>query len=397
MIRKSSIFPFFLLFITGCHFSSEKATVQNIDNAYIVDVVSCIEQNHKMNISDIASEVSYIPLETNANNLIKNIRKVVFTENFIFVSDEDGLYQFTASGKYIQQIGSKGRGPGEYLSIINYAVNESANVVLVVGEYSTITYDLEGNYIQTFIKPPGIIFEFFDQDRIVFYKKNNVNSPINLIITSLDLKPIKFFYNFNPKPVTNYGLLGAPLYNFNGYIYFKEHWNDTLFRLQDSVLVPHIIFNEKDLLLDKSFELTETNNFSVFISQLDEVEDKLVTDRILEGERFVFISYIQGQNPRTQKYIRVLFDKENSYTYCINKGEFKNDIDGGIDFYPKQIVDSRVLIQWLDVFNLKAYTATVDFATSAPKYPSKKKELEKLSSNLKDNDNPVLMLLKLKE
>ena len=32
-----------------------------------------------------------------------------------------------------------------------------------------------------------------------------------------------------------------------------------------------------------------------------------------------------------------------------------------------------------------------------PKYPEKKKQLEKLANSLNENDNPVLMLVKLKE
>lgn len=397
MIRELGVFAFLLFFITECQFSGKQEAVQAPDNVYQVDIVSTIENKSEMYLSDIASEVSYIPLETNANNLIRNIQKVVFTDNFIFVSDVDGLYQFTAKGKYLKRIGNKGRGPGEYLSILNFIVNERANIVLVMGEYSTIEYDMEGNFVKNFKRVPGIQFEFIEQDRIVFYKPNSINSPVNLIITSLDLIPIRKFYNPSPKPSNDFTRQHAPLYNFNGHIYFKEHWNDTLFCINDSVRVPHIIFNEKDVLLDKSFELKSNSSVPDLISQLDKIEDKLMTSNIFESDRFVLISYSQGMNSRVQKYVRILFDKKNNNTFRINKGEFTNDIDGGIDFFPKQIVDSRVLIQWLDVFNLKAYTATVDFATSAPKYPSKKKELEKLSSNLKDNDNPVLMLLKLKE
>jgi hypothetical protein len=249
MIRKSDILLVFLLFITGCHYSSEKASLQSIDNAYKVDVVSCIEHKQKIKISDIAYEISYIPLETNVNILLRNIQKISITENFIFVSDENGLYQFTAGGKYCQRIGNKGRGPGEYTSILNFAVNEKANTILVVGEYSTNEYDLEGNYIKKISKPPGIQFEFLDKDRIVFYRANNIESPANLIITSLDLKPEFIFYNFHPKPKTNYGLFEAPLYNFKDRIYFKEHWNDTLFYIQDSVLVLKVFLKAKDLFL----------------------------------------------------------------------------------------------------------------------------------------------------
>lgn len=397
IIKKNTVFPFFLLLITGCQFSREKTAEQTTDNVYRVDVASCIDHKSEMKISEIACEIEYIALETKANNLIREIQKVQFTENFIFAADENGLYQFSDRGKFIRQIGSLGLGPGEHSAIMNFAVNEKANIVIVQGTSSIAEYDLEGNYVKNIRRFPGQKFEFIDKDRIVFYKANNINSPVNLIITSLDLEPVREFYNLNPKAATNYSLSGAPLYHFKDHLYFKEHWNDTLFCIQDSVLEPHIIFNESELLLDKNFEIKSSGSVSDLVSQMEKVEDKIMTDNILESERFVFISYRQGINPRTHRYVRVLFDKDNSITCCLNNGEFINDIDGGLDFYPQLIADSRVLVQWLNAYSLKAHIASPDFAASVSEDTSLKNKLEILGSSLKDTDNPVLMLVKLKE
>ena len=42
------------------------------------------------------------------------------------------------------------------------------------------------------------------------------------------------------------------------------------------------------------------------------------------------------------------------------------------------------------------YVASETFKNSTPKYPEKKEELEKLAASLDENDNPVLILVKLK-
>jgi len=398
MIKELCFYWVILFIITGCQSSIDKETVDPIiDNIYFLDIISSIDNKTNLKISDIASEVSYLPLETTEDNLIQEIQKVVFTENFIFVADENGLYQFNDRGGFIRQIGSLGRGPGEHSTIMNFAVNEKADIVIVQGTYSIVEYDLEGNYVKNIRRLPGQEFEFIDQDRIVFYKANNINSPVNLIITSLDLEPVRKFYNLNPKAATNYSLSGAPLYNFKDHLYFKEHWNDTLFCIQDSVLIPHIIFNESELLQDKNFEIKSSGSVPDLVSQLEKVENKLMTDNILESERFVFISYRQGMNPRTHRYVRVLFDKDNSIACCLNNGEFINDIDGGLDFYPQQIADSRVLVQWLTAYSLKAHIASPEFAASVSEDTSMKNKLEILGNSLKDTDNPVLMMVKLKE
>jgi hypothetical protein len=102
-------------------------------------------------------------------------------------------------------------------------------------------------------------------------------------------------------------------------------------------------------------------------------------------------------NPRSERYVRFLFDKKNNNMFCVNSGEFTNDIDGGIDFYPQLIADSNILIQWIDANKFKAFIASKEFMIFPPTDSLKKFELMKINSNLKENDNPVLMLVKLKE
>jgi hypothetical protein len=55
------------------------------------------------------------------------------------------------------------------------------------------------------------------------------------------------------------------------------------------------------------------------------------------------------------------------------------------------------LVYGIDAFKLKEHVASKAFKNSKPKYPEKKKALEKLVNSLDENDNPVLMLVKLKE
>ncbi len=55
------------------------------------------------------------------------------------------------------------------------------------------------------------------------------------------------------------------------------------------------------------------------------------------------------------------------------------------------------LISWIDAIKVKAHVASEAFKNSTPKYPEKKKELEKLANSLKETDNLVLMLVRLKK
>jgi hypothetical protein len=90
--------------------------------------------------------------------------------------------------------------------------------------------------------------------------------------------------------------------------------------------------------------------------------------------------------------------KKNSYKAMINTGGgLTNDLDGGLNIVPKTIKDDNTIIGWVDVLKLKAHVAAEAFKKSTPKYPEKKKELELLANRLKETDNPVLVLVRLKK
>lgn len=395
MIIKSIRLVLFLLCVTGCGSPGERNSVRHMEVAYHLDIESTISHKSDMALSAIAINVSYISLETTENSLVRNILKVHCTKDFIYVSDENGLYQFDSSGKFIRQIGILGRGPGEHSSIMNFLVNEKANIIIVQGQSSTIQYDLAGNFVKNLGRLPGQKFEVLDHE-IVFYKPSSIASPVNLVVTSLDFKPIREFYNKNPKPKTNTVFTSAPLYLSGNRICFKEHFNDTLFYLTDSILVPHIVFKEKGFLLDPNFELKSTGDMSDLIAQLDLVEDKLMMHDVHEGKRYVFVSYIQGMNPRTQRFVRFLFDKEDGNIFCIKDGEFFNDIDGGISFYPTTRFDDNTLAIQIDALTLKRHVSGDEFRQTPALFPEKKKALEELANSLTEESNPVLMVVRMK-
>jgi hypothetical protein len=74
-----------------------------------------------------------------------------------------------------------------------------------------------------------------------------------------------------------------------------------------------------------------------------------------------------------------------------------NDLDGGASFWPGKIINDSTLVSWIEALKLKEYIASNEFKESNPKYPEKKRELETLANSLKETDNPVLVLVRLKE
>jgi hypothetical protein len=126
-------------------------------------------------------------------------------------------------------------------------------------------------------------------------------------------------------------------------------------------------------------------------------------NNIIESDKYLWI----GEFKRPKNNV-IIVDKKSGESIFIEVQEkdenilpgLINDIDGGVNFEPKEYFkenDNEYLVGWTDAYQLKAYSSSESFKNSVPELPEKKKELKKLTNNLNENDNPVLMLVKLKE
>ena len=117
MIISHSFSLFFLVVLaifTSCQNRSETKEYSDGDSVYHVSLENALNQTHSVKLSTIGSEIEYIPLETIRASVLARVGIVTLSEDYIFVTDRRSVQQFKRDGSYIRQIGSYGRGPGEY-------------------------------------------------------------------------------------------------------------------------------------------------------------------------------------------------------------------------------------------------------------------------------------------
>jgi hypothetical protein len=51
----------------------------------------------------------------------------------------------------------------------------------------------------------------------------------------------------------------------------------------------------------------------------------------------------------------------------------------------------------INSYQIKAHVASNEFKNSVPKFPENKKALEKLAESIKETDNPILIMVRLKK
>jgi len=211
----------------------------------------------------------------------------------------------------------------------------------------------------------------------------------------------------------------ASIYQHNGKVYFKELLNDTIFALNDDYLmrpVYSIILgnyrqpnSERELPL---MEMLKHINKYIFINSIYEISQYLFLECnfgdltparrpkpiILKEYGVLSAHYLVGMLGIFNKLSgELVFAQPASSDDRLTNSGLYNDFDGGPNFFPKKMVNDSTLSMWVDAYQLKAHVASETFKNATPKYPEKKKELEKLANSLSDNDNPVLILCTFKK
>jgi hypothetical protein len=135
------------LALAGC--GGEKKQAGTIPT---LDLEAAIDNPRTFDLSEIAESIEFIPLD-DSEVMVGGIMKIEESENGFFITHNTGssdrtVLFFDKTGKFVAQKGSIGRGPGEYLRLVDMAVDyENDNVYLLAsfgGAYGIIAFDTAG-------------------------------------------------------------------------------------------------------------------------------------------------------------------------------------------------------------------------------------------------------------
>jgi hypothetical protein len=120
-----------------------------------VDGVDKTKQMNAIPLSNFCDSVATIILETTKESLLSNVDKAVIVNDRVYVFDSTHeragiILEFDMTGKFIRRIGSVGRGPGEYIRIFDFAIDELNGLLYILDNATNrvISYNLEnGRYV----------------------------------------------------------------------------------------------------------------------------------------------------------------------------------------------------------------------------------------------------------
>jgi hypothetical protein len=385
-VHQATILGLFALFLlSSCNLQEDPGII-------LINPLNAIEG--KVFLSDFTDNITYIPLDNEI--LFQHPNRIEITEElFIMATYPAGIMSYDRQGRFLNKIGARGRGPGEYRTGLYFTLNPENKLVYIYDNNRIITYTFNGELVRQFSteKFDGSFYDIaFLNDKI--YLAGVIQSGFSkynwLKIDTLG-NYYSHKYNSVPPFESTSGSSGG-FFESNKRLFYWNNFNDTIFMLQDSLYQPAMLFAQGDFRYPHG-------------DVPDEIDYRkyLFTRNIIKTDSYLFLFYyfenlLQSGFIKNKDGVINVIGKIDGHSGFDIPG-IPNDIDQGPAFQPFycfQENGEEYLLGWVHAFKLKAHVVSDAFKNSTPKHPEKKKELEQLAASLDENDNPVLMLVKLK-
>ncbi len=344
---------------------------------------------NEISLSEIDDDITYIPLD---NDYPMSIfyRIEIFNDTIYLDEMGNGMFALDMSGKMTRRYGSRGRGPGEYVYGLRFTIDRNNRILYLLDMKNILKYSLDGTFLGNISleKYPGhfrdikcqnsviIVFEFIGAGKAVY----------NWIVIDAEGNLIKEKYNSVPSFKSGWGFTES-VYELESSTYYYNIYNDTVFSISPDL-------SYKASFLFKPSELRWPRHDTDFSERFNYIN----VDLVLETRAFILLQYYYKKS--NMAFIDKGSGKSYKVTWEEGNGGIINDLDGGAPFEPKKYFEEdgiEYLIGYTQPVNILTRLRTDDFKHSVPRYPAKKEALVKMSEKLKETDNALLTIVRLRK
>ena len=130
------------LFLFSCQMQCNTCEFQSI-------TIDLDEHTVELQRLSLIKDIRIVRLETNDSVLVGRIDKVLIHDGKIYIGDfyaSQSLFIFDMQGKAIRKISRKGRGPGEYIQLRDFFIDDQSGTLNLLTRNSSeiLSFDLDG-------------------------------------------------------------------------------------------------------------------------------------------------------------------------------------------------------------------------------------------------------------
>ena len=388
-----------------------------------IDLYGAYRERSEVPVSNIASGIEYIRLESGEEFMLNDPHLVNVKDSLILFIGFRKIYVFNRhSGKFLYEISSFGRGPGEYSHTTNIYDEKRDLFFVSYGSNKRDTnnfqvyyaHDFAGEVVKAVSKPhvfnqdgeemPISRFWPLDDTLYVGYADNlSGNLPEKLVIFDRDGKFINSFPNYNTytgyQDLTSFIISTSKgkFFNAGDTVRFYEEHTDTIFDINYQQIKPRYRINMGELLFPyhmrisadrseypKYFQVNtmhESSGFLVFSVSIDNFCHLVYYDK---AKKETMVCNMPSESD---------FYRQIEFTRARCTG-FVNDLD---DFVPIG-TDKNFYINGSDEFvTLIPALEVKRWFDSNPEKASMLPQHLRALGDIREEDNPVVVVAKLKK
>ena len=297
----------------------------------------------KIPLNEWAKNIRFVPLETNDDILIKYISMVFQRGDQFLVSHGDRVSLFDYEGKYLYDIGSKGQGPTNFISVNNVILHNDL-IYIHETENRIKAYDWKGNFVKKMELPAksnGLITMDGKEEMLTYVPNLPGDEPtrfyllkgeevMDSIANPFIFPKAAFSQMFFPEFQPTQGTLKG----------FLELHSDTLYKVNEKwETSPYMVIN-----IGK-YQPTREERYGVVLADVRKNPMKGKLPMLVTGEVndkvYMYSKYIQADetfcyDKKTQVASKLLI------TYPANTLDIPEDAA----FKPKAILNNKYLADW---------------------------------------------------
>lgn len=353
-------------------------------------------------LSNLIKDIRVIPLQTLDSSIMGNVLGLKKVNNKFYIKTGQEIFVFDEQGRFLNTIGTRGKGPEELLAITNYYVDpESEEVEIYDGKKSQlIYYNSNGTFDRSINHSFKNGYDYISGENggYFFYLGFFLSQNIGELIYVPNIKENAYTellpYNKTLSKYLHFGDLVNFIQNQYG-TYFTRSFNDTIFEVRTQSIQPKYIVDFGKSKLPKNLLYSDYNDVRELMMVCQNSPYAFRVMGFFETEHYILFGYNYNK-----KIWNAFFDKRTNKTsvassYVVNYFGSDFEIEPGFDLLPKGADESSIFI-CIDAYKVD------DFIVKF-KRTLKNKELNSFDELLKKNklnniqemDNPIIIDIKL--
>jgi hypothetical protein len=377
-----------------------------------LNLAAAIDNPRPFDLAEIAESIEFIPLDdSDPRSLMSEASRIAETKSGFYIADNSTspVKLFDRSGRFVATRGSIGRGPNEYLSVNGLAADYDTDRLWVTSQSSLLAYDADGRMIARndsvsslgrgmawfdgrlmLMKDPQLRFNL-DRGPAPAPAPDSVTTIIDLFTPDLRRDGTIEAKAKGTNYVLTYDAVGNGIGNLKLYmnsniiygngeeLYFKEGRSDTVFRYVPSG-APIPAFR-----LDGGKYAIPDEAYLSYNPDVD-MERYHMVSGVLSVARYTFVWGHMGYGSDGGFYVFDRDDPAGGFSAIRPDGKSGLSLDG-ISFTQSYVRDGRLV----------GYMQALHIVDAAEAGKITRPDLAALAAKLKEDSNPVIVVVELKK